>query len=271
MWRRAASGRVRLCQSPFPTWSSLQTGMLVHLALSFWSCVPRCSFQSRLTPSCRPTPIQLHRDSSEIAVPIPSLFGNGHESGGTPFCSLANPQAPLDMAHIDLYVTESFINLLNSVVDTIEIPSARTQQKKKHNPENPVHIQSLTGFLRRKKFIFPESGSFGSSEFIAALVLSVSEFRSGLGKFFDEPLQSDHPLPKVPEPIRISKISLRMVRCPETMAPASAIVATMTPISSELMSPSSYGLTLAGPQLCRLSRPCWRGMGVAPSFDSVPL
>ena len=55
------------------------------------------------------------------------------------------------MAHIDLYVTESFINFLNSVVNTTEIPSARTQQEKKYNAENPVHIQSPIGFPVRRK------------------------------------------------------------------------------------------------------------------------
>ena len=58
------------------------------------------------------------------------------------------------MAHIDLYVTESFINFLNSLVNTTEIPSTRTQQKKKYNPENPVHTQSPIGFpVRRKMYL----------------------------------------------------------------------------------------------------------------------
>ena len=54
------------------------------------------------------------------------------------------------MAHIDLYVTESFINFLNSVVNTTEIPSARTQQKKKDNPEDPVDVQLSIGFPVRR-------------------------------------------------------------------------------------------------------------------------
>ena len=59
------------------------------------------------------------------------------------------------MAHIDLYVTEPLINFLNSVVNAIEIPSARTQQKKKYNPENPVHIQSPIGFPVRRNIHLP--------------------------------------------------------------------------------------------------------------------
>ena len=59
------------------------------------------------------------------------------------------------MAHIDLYVTESFINFLNSVVNTTEKPSARTQQEKKYNPENPVHIQLPIGFPVRGKIGLP--------------------------------------------------------------------------------------------------------------------